>query len=202
MEYSYGVKIPKSRIAVLIGKSGEVKKKIEESTKTRLVIDSKEGDIAVQGEDALGLLSAREIIRAIGRGFNPEIALLLLKPDYVINIINLGEYSKKLNVLNRIKGRVIGKDGKTRSLIEGHTDAHISVYGKTVTIIGEAQNVAVARRAVESLLTGSPHATVYKWLEKKRQQLYEMRFHNENSPEFMKEVKEDKEIEDTEKEDL
>lgn len=175
MDYSYDLKVPKARIAVLIGKSGEIKKKIEEATNIRLIIDSKEGDVIIQGSDALGLLSAREIIKAVGRGFNPEVALLLLKPDYILSIINLNDYSKRTNTLDRIKGRVIGKDGKTRSIIEGHTNTYISVYGKTISIIGEAQNVAVARKAVESLLTGSPHASVYKWLEKKRSQLYEQR---------------------------
>ena len=34
-EYGYGLKIPKERIAVLIGTDGETKKQIEESTKTK-----------------------------------------------------------------------------------------------------------------------------------------------------------------------
>ncbi len=176
MDYSYDLKVPKARIAVLIGKSGEIKKKIEETTNIQLIIDSKEGNVIIQGSDALGLLSAREIIKAIGRGFNPDIALLLLKSDYILNIVNLNDYSKQANTLDRIKGRVIGKDGKTRSIIEDHTNTYISVYGKTIAVIGEAQNVAVARKAIESLLTGSPHASVYKWLEKKRSQLHEQRY--------------------------
>jgi len=65
MKYSYELKIPKDRVAVLIGKSGEVKKELEGLTKTEMEIDSKEGDITVSGEDALGLYSAREIIKAI-----------------------------------------------------------------------------------------------------------------------------------------
>lgn len=174
-QYSYDIKIPKPRIAIVIGKSGEVKKKLEENTNTKLVIDSQEGDIEVRGDDALGLLCAREIIKAIGRGFNPDIAMILLKQDYVLSILSLNEYGKKANMQNRLKGRVIGKEGKTREIIEDHTETHISVYGKTIAIIGEAQNVAVARKAIESLLAGSPHAPVYKWLEKKRQQLYEIK---------------------------
>lgn len=180
-QYSYDIKIPKPRIAIVIGKSGEIKKKIEQETKTKLVIDSTEGDIDVQGSDAINLLMAREIIKAIGRGFNPEIALLLLKQDYSLNIINLNDYGKRPNLLNRLKGRVIGKDGKTRGIIEEHTDTHISVYGKTIAIIGESQNIAIARKAIESLLTGSPHALVYKWLEKKRQQLFELRIKESHS---------------------
>jgi ribosomal RNA assembly protein len=80
-EFSYQIKIPKERIAVLIGKKGEIKNQIEEHTRTRIDVDSKEGDITVSGEDAITLYSTRDIIRAIGRGFNPDIALLLLKPE-------------------------------------------------------------------------------------------------------------------------
>ncbi|MFA5141484.1 MAG: KH domain-containing protein [Candidatus Woesearchaeota archaeon] len=191
MEYSYETKAPKIRIAVLIGKSGETKKKIEETTHTKLIIDSKEGDVTIEGSDPLGLLSAREIVKAVGRGFNPEVALLLLKPDYILNMINLNDFTKNANTLNRIKGRVIGKDGKTRNIIEDHTETYISVYGKTIAIIGEPENVTTARKAVEALLTGSPHASVYKWLEKKRAQLHESKItNNEEFRENLK-IKED-----------
>jgi len=46
-----------------------------------------EGDVFVKGEDALGLYSTREIIKAIGRGFNPETAKLLLKQDYSFELV-------------------------------------------------------------------------------------------------------------------
>jgi len=48
------------------------------------------------------------------------------------------------------------------------TGCFISVYGKTVAIIGLISQVSIARRAVESLLMGSMHASVYKWLEKQK----------------------------------
>ena len=102
----YELKIPKDRIAVLIGKGGSVKKQIEEETKTKLDIDSREGDVTLSGEDGLSLFTAREIVKAIGRGFNPDVALLLLKPDYSFELIIIEPRSK--NDLSRIKGRIIG----------------------------------------------------------------------------------------------
>lgn len=171
-EFSYELKIPQDRVAVLIGKSGEVKKSLEADTKTSIKVDSKEGDIFIYGTDALGLYTAREIIRAVGRGFNPEIAKLLLKQDYTFESISLSEFTgKSKNTLLRLKGRVIGKDGKSRRLIEELSEAFISVYGKTVGIIGTAESSSMAKRAVEALLRGSTHANVYKWLEKKRREL-------------------------------
>ena len=172
VEYSYELKVPKNRVAVIIGKEGSMKKDIEESTKTKLNIDSKEGDVFVSGEDALGLYTAREIIKSIGRGFNPEIAKLLLKQDYTLEIIDLSEFvGKSKDIIVRLKGRVIGKEGKSRKVIEELTDCSISVFGKTISIIGLPESVANARQAVESLLRGSRHANVYKWLEKRRREL-------------------------------
>jgi len=171
MEYSYELKVPKNRVAVIIGKEGSIKKDIEENTKTKLEIDSKEGDIFVSGEDALGLYTAREIIKAIGRGFNPDLAKLLLKPDYIFEVVDLSEFVKSKDAMLRLKGRVIGKEGKSRKVIEELTECNISVFGKTISIIGLPEPVANARQAVESLLRGSTHANVYKWLEKRRRDL-------------------------------
>jgi ribosomal RNA assembly protein len=171
MEFGYELKIPKDRVAVLIGQKGETKKHIETITKTKLNIDSKEGDVSIKGSDALGMYSAKEIVTAIGRGFNPEIAQLLVKQDYSFEILNLNDFSKTKNDMKRLKGRVIGEKGKSRSTIEDLTGAYISVYGKTIAIIGEISAVSLARRAIESLLSGSQHASVYKWLEKQRRDM-------------------------------
>lgn len=170
-EYTYELKVPKDRIAVLIGKNGEIKSSLESETKTKINVDSKEGDIFVSGEDALTLYSVREVIRAIARGFNPEIAELLLKQDYSFELISLLDYVKDKNHFLRLKGRVIGADGKARKTIESLTETYLSVYGKTIGIIGRVDNVYAARKAVESLLAGSLHSSVYKWLEKRRREL-------------------------------
>ncbi len=169
-EYMYELKIPKDRVAVLIGTGGAVKKQIEEATKTRLDVKSEEGDVFIKGEDSIMLYCAREIIKAIGRGFNPEIAMLLLKQEYSLEMINLREMVSEQHMM-RLKGRVIGEEGKARKNIEFLTETYITIYGKTIGIIGECANVVVARKAIESLISGSNHATVYKWLEKNRREL-------------------------------
>ncbi|MBI1969239.1 RNA-processing protein [Candidatus Woesearchaeota archaeon] len=176
-EYSYQLKISKSRLGALIGKKGEIKKELEEATHSHIEVDSKEGDITIIGKDTLGLYSAREEIRAIGRGFNPEIAKLLLKQDYVLEIVSIKDFTgKSKNKMMRMKGRVIGTEGKTRRLVEQMTETGISVFGKTISVVGRSDQAMVALRAVESLLSGSPHASVYKWLEKKRREMKRREF--------------------------
>ena len=170
-EFSYELRIPKERVAVLIGTKGETKRTLEHETKTTLDVDSSEGEIRIKGKDALLLYLAREIVRAIGRGFNPEIALQLLKSDYAFEIIMIQDFARNANDFERLRGRVIGEGGKSRRVIEDLTSTTISVFGKTVGIIGPAENISTARRAIESLLAGSPHAHVYRWLERaKREQ--------------------------------
>ncbi len=169
--FNYELKIPEDRVAVLIGSDGATKKEIEETTESKLDI-SKEGDVIITGEDGLLLYVAREIIRAIGRGFNPKIALLLINQDYSLEFIDMKDLAgKSKNTLQRLKGRVIGKGGKSREEIERLTDTHISIYGKTIGIIGETQQVSLARQAIAMLLEGSMHKTVYAFLEKKKKEI-------------------------------
>lgn len=168
-KYTQNVKIPKDRIAVLIGKEGEIKSQIEENTKTRINVDSEEGDVFIQGEDAIELYTAGEIIKAIARGFNPEVAQLLLRQDFCFILLDLSEHCKPTEI-RRIKGRIIGKEGKARENIERLTECNISVYGKTIAIIGMNDNALVAKNAVESLIRGSPHSKVYSYLEKQRRE--------------------------------
>lgn len=195
-EYVHELKIPKERIAVLIGTDGITKKEIEDATKSKLSIDSKEGDVKVSGTDAILLLSAKEIILAIGRGFNPEIALQLTKQDYCLELINLQDFSRSKNDELRIKGRIIGSEGKSRNTIESLTETYICVYGKTVGMIGEVEKVNIARRAIDMLIKGSPHSNVFRWLENQRrgmkmhEYMGESDFKSQLKDDFKKELKE------------
>jgi len=181
MVFGYELKIPKDRVAVLIGKQGETKKELEEQTNTKITIDSGTGEVVIEGEDALKLYAAKEVITAIGRGFNPEYARLLLKQDYSLEIVNITDFAGTQKSLVRLRGRVIGQEGKSRRYIEQLTGTYMVIYGKTIGIIGEHQRVLLAKRAIEQLLKGSPHGNVFKWLELKLKTLRsrEILEHNE-----------------------
>lgn len=158
------LKIPQARVAVLIGEKGKTKKALEKKLKIKLKIGD-EGDVVLSGDELDTYLSER-IIKAIGRGFNPEVALSLTDEENALEIIDIKDFSgKSKKKLIRIKARVIGTDGKARKLIEKITDTEIVVYGKTVAIIGKIDNVFIARVAVEKLLGGSPHGHVYRYIE-------------------------------------
>ena len=77
----------------------------------------------------------------------------------------------ELGRIAQVRARVIGTRGKTRRIVEELTGAEMSVYGHTIALIGEAFHLAIAREAVEMLLRGSEHNTVYRFLERKRGEL-------------------------------
>lgn len=171
------VKIPKERIGVLIGVNGSVKNHIEEKLGVKLDIDSETGDVTITLKEKTGdptlIFRAKDAVMAIGRGFSPERAFKLLEnEDYMLEIIDLRDILGKSEAeLRRVKGRIIGRDGKTREIIEEMSGTIVSVYGHTVAIIGDAEQVSVAREAVNLLIGGSTHSTVYKFLQRKRQEL-------------------------------
>ncbi|MGI6009785.1 MAG: KH domain-containing protein, partial [Methanomethylophilus sp.] len=69
------------------------------------------------------------------------------------------------------RGRLIGRKGRTRELIEELADVYMSVYGNTVSLIGNSVSLPIASTAVEMLLHGSEHSTVYHYLESQRPRL-------------------------------
>jgi ribosomal RNA assembly protein len=171
------VKVPKERVGVLVGPDGVIKKNIEAKLMVELQIESETGDVAVSlaenAEDPSMILRAKDVINAIGRGFSPEHAFRLIRDEEaVLDIIDLrAAFGKSETDINRVKGRIIGMSGKTRRTIEELTDADISVYGHTVGIIGAIDQAEIAREAVQMLVRGSMHSTVYRFLHRKRREL-------------------------------
>ncbi len=169
------LKIPKERVPIVIGKSGEVKRYIEKTGGMRVDIDSSNGDVTVYNDEAeqpyVGL-KVRDVIKAVGRGFSPERAYQLFGEDYYLAIIDIHDFvSKSPGHTRRVKARIIGRNGRTRQLIEEYTDATLSIYGYTIGIIGDIAGLSAAKEGVEMLLSGSEHKTVYRFLERKMKQI-------------------------------
>ncbi len=192
------LKIPKDRVGVAIGKNGKIKHQLEIITKTELKIDSETGNIAISStdetEDPLAIWKARYMLKAIGRGFNPDIALTLDNDDLILEIINLQDYvGKSKKALVRQKGRIIGKGGRTRQIIHDMLDIEISIYGKTVSLIGKIENIQMAREAIEMILDGSRQKTVYAYLEQMQDKLKREEFDEmvNGKPDMKKFLRED-----------
>jgi ribosomal RNA assembly protein len=172
MLYHETIRVPEDRVGVIVGRNGKVRRRVEQLTNVKIDVNS-EGIVTITApentEDPVLAWKARDIIRAMARGFSPKNALSLIDDDARLLVISLREVvGSSQNQMKRVAGRIIGENGRTRRVIEETTETKISIYGKTVSIIGVGPGLDYARRAVDMLIAGAPHSAVYSRLEKMR----------------------------------
>jgi len=163
------LKIPRDRVGALIGPKGNAKRRIERFFGVTMVIESESGSVEItlnQGnKNVTNIFTVQNVVKAIGRGFSPQRAEILANEDYNLHIIDLAEYGgTSKNAEARLKGRIIGKNGRSRELIEELTETRISVYGGTIAYIGSPEGLEAAREALMMLIKGSFHKTVWNYL--------------------------------------
>ncbi len=163
------VRIPDDRIGAVIGPGGATKRRLERATGSTISIEDEDEGVAIRapdGADPIGVLRARDIVLAIGRGFAPERAERLLHEGTYLAVLDMKEMTGKRSkeALRRIRSRVIGREGRARDRLETLSGCSVSVYGRTVALIGDERQMDRARRAVTLLLRGSEHATVFRML--------------------------------------
>ena len=168
------VLIPAERTAVLVGARGETRRLIERKGGVKLKVGS-DGDVQISGKEPYAEYRAKEVVRAIGRGFSPQKALKLFSEDYYLKIIDLKEVLGSDKDVVRVKGRIIGAEGKSRKTIEELSETDLCIYGSTVSLIGMLEEVSLASDALEALIGGASHSRVYSLLEKGRRKLKEER---------------------------
>jgi len=163
------LKIPRDRVGVLIGPKGKAKRRIESYFGVTIEVESESGSVEITlnpgNRDFTAIFTVRNVVKAIGRGFSPRRAEILAKEDYDLHIIDLHEFvGNSKSAIARVKGRIIGKNGRSREFIEELTETHISVYGGTVAYIGNPEGLEAAREALMKLIKGSFHKTVWNYL--------------------------------------
>lgn len=166
-------KIPQDRVGALIGPRGGVRRALQERSGIAIDVDSDLNEVTihdeVEGVDSLMALVLRDVIRAIGRGFSPDHAMRLFSDEVYFELLDIHDYTAKTKShVHRVASRVIGAEGKTRRIIEEATGCDLAIYGHTVGIIGDLEPIGIAKQAVDMLLSGSEHASVYRFLETMR----------------------------------
>jgi len=143
----------------------------------QLHIESSAGGVTIvlneKASDPSTLFTAKDIVSAIARGFSPEHAFRLIRNDEeIFDYVDLRSiFGRSDSDIRRVKGRAIGSNGKTRKLIEELTETSLVIYGHTIGIIGAYNHVEIARNAIQMIINGSQHSTVYKFLQRKRSDL-------------------------------
>lgn len=154
------VYIPKVKIRTL-RKNFSIVREIELKTECEISFDKEENCIRIKGKDAFAEYTAKEVIFAYGRGFSVKDACKLMNEEIYIKVINFKEYTKNKDRIKLIKSRIIGTEGRAKVHIEGVSSAIISVYGNTVSIIGDVNAVRDAETAVATIIGGGSHRSAY-----------------------------------------
>lgn len=140
------------------------KKEIEEKLLVKIKI--KDEKIEINGEADKEFI-AEKAITALDFGFPIDVALLLTDENYVLEILNIKNITRRKK-LEEVRGRVIGKQGKTLQLICTLSNCFIELKENEVAIIGDAEDIKDVVNAMTSLIRGSKQGNVYSYLEKAR----------------------------------
>ncbi len=172
MSNVHNIVVYRDRIGALIGRGGEVKRRLEEELGVAITVDSETGRVRierVQGEID-EFMDAIAIVRAIGHGFSPEKAWKLLGGDNNLHIIDLMNHvGKSPKEISRVKARIIGEEGRTWRIIEETAEVDMTIHRSYVGLIGGFENIMVASEAIGMLIRGSPHKFVYNYLFRQRE---------------------------------
>ena len=148
---------------------------IEEEFGVKIIVDNNKGEVTIVPGNNTNfdqLMKAKNIIEAISYGFDYNDAQNLRNDDYTLEIIDLRDYvdKDKSNHISRIKARIIGEDGRAKRVFQELTDTNIVVGDKYIAILGPYENVKTAREAIEMLIRGRQHSTVYRWIQNWRRE--------------------------------
>ena len=153
--------IPENRMK-LLRRDRRWESKLKKLSDVKVVLSE---DVELEDDNVLNVMRVKLVFQAFGRGFEFEDALNLIDEEFALETIDVSAYAKSQNRLVELKGRVIGTKGKSKDIIGKKTDTKISIYGKTICIIGRYQDAAKAREAIELLLSGRKHGTAYRFIQ-------------------------------------
>jgi len=106
-------------------------------------------------------------IDAINFGFSISKALLIKKEDYLFEILNIKNYTRRKD-LKTIRARLIGKKGKTLQTLTQLTNSHLELKDNDVGIIAPAEDIKSIQEGIIGIIKGSKQSNVYTFLEKNK----------------------------------
>lgn len=138
------------------------KTNLEKELNVKLNITGKE--ITITGEPEEEYI-AEKVIEAIDFGFPISNAFSIKREEFLFETLNIKDYTKQKD-FERVRGRVIGKDGKALKTLSNLSNCHIELSGNKLGIIGEAECIRNVEEACKLLIKGTKHSNVYSYLEK------------------------------------
>ena len=138
------------------------KKRLEE--KLEIKISNRGKEITLDGNSEKEYV-AKKVIEALEFGFPFSVAMFIVDEDFMFEIVNIKEYTKRKD-LERIRARIIGKQGRALKTLSQLTKCFFELKGNQIGIIGHPEHIKNAEDAITSIIRGSKHSNVYSHLEK------------------------------------
>ncbi len=132
--------------------------------KAKVEIDIRGLDVKIKGE-AVNVHKTVKILDAIHDGFEIKNSFKLLNEKNQLKVVRLKDFASSGRSVEKMKGRIIGRGGRTKELIEELSNVSVSVHEDRVSFIGKPEEVSIAKKAVGMLINGKPHGRVYRYLE-------------------------------------
>jgi len=145
-----------------------LKNKVRIERELNIKLTNKGKNIFVDGRAENEFLTL-EVLEAIKTGFSADRALELKQEGMMFQRLDIKDLTKR-NDLERVRGRIIGKNGGTLKTLHNLTECNISLHDNEIGIIGDAEEIEDAIQAVTSLVQGSKQSNVYTRLEKRRKE--------------------------------
>ncbi|BCU68367.1 RNA-processing protein [Sulfolobales archaeon HS-7] len=157
------IQVPESKLNVV----NELLEQLQYIKKVKLTFDEKKKIITVVPEEGYTYeaLKVEQVIKAFFAGYPLTKASRLLSDEYRFDVIDLKEYSHDPKKINRIKSRLIGKNGKFKKDIEDYTSVSLLITDRYIYILGPYDQMSIARNALERIIDGVEHQLVYKYIE-------------------------------------
>lgn len=152
------IKIISEKISRIV----KARKKLEGKLKLKIGNRGKEVYLEGSAEDEY---VGEKVIGAIDFGFPLNVALLIKEEDFIFDVVNIKEHTNRKD-LERIRGRIIGKGGKSLKVLSDLTGNFFELKDNEVGIVGDPETIQYSVEAIISLINGSKHSNVYAHLEK------------------------------------
>ncbi len=140
------------------------KKRLEETLSIKITRRGKE--ISIQGKPQDEHI-AEKIIDALNFGFPFSTAMLIKKEDFVFEMINIKDYTKRKD-LKIIRARIIGTRGKTLKILNHLTNCYFELKDNYIGIIGPPEYLESGQKAIIAIIKGSKQSNVYGLMKRNK----------------------------------